>query len=93
MRKFYEYMAGKAALNAAYHYQMTALLFTGFGVCTLLAILTYLVGLYPLTIIIGCISPFLLGFGVYHWVEGAVNEEEATVYRRMGGNSWKTFLN
>lgn len=93
MRKFYEYMAEKAALNAAYHYRMTALLFTGFGVFALLAVLTYLVGLYPLTIIIGVISPFLLGFGAYHWVEGTVNEEEATLYRNMGGNSWKMFLN
>lgn len=93
MRKFYEYMAERAALNAAHHYQMTALFFTGFGMCALLAVLTYLVGLYPLTIIIGCISPFLLGFGAYHWVEGTVNEEEATLYRNMGGNSWKIFLN
>lgn len=92
MRKFYEYMAEKAALNAAHHYQMTALFFTGFGIFALLAVLTYLVELYPLTIIIGCISPFLLGFGAYHWVEGTVNEEEATVYRSMGGNSWKIFL-
>ena len=93
MRKFYEYMAERAALNAAHHYQMTALFFTGSGVFALLAVLTYLVGLYPLTIIIGCISPFFLGFGAYHWVEGTVNEEEATLYRNMGGNSWKTFLN
>ena len=93
MRKFYEYMAGRAALNAAHHYQMTALFFTGFGVFALLAILTYLVELYPLTIIISCISPFFLGFGAYHWVEGTVNEEEATLYRNMGGNSWKMFLN
>ena len=93
MRKFYEYMAEKAALNAAYHYQMTALLFTGFGVFALLAVLTSLVGLYPLTIVIGAISPFFLGFGAYHWVEGTVNEEEATLYRNMGGNSWKMFLN
>ena len=92
MRKFYEYMAEKAALNAAYHYQMAAFHLTGFGVCALLAVLTYLVGLYPLTIIIGVISPFLLGFGAYHWVEGTVNEEEATLYRNMGGNSWKNFL-
>ena len=93
MRKFYEYMAEKAALNAAYHYQMAAFHLTGFGVCALLAVLTYLVGLYPLTIIIGCMSPFLLGFSAYHWVEGTVNEEEATLYRNMGGNSWKMFLN
>ena len=93
MYKFYKYMAEKAALNAAYHYQMTALFFTGFGVCALLAILTYLVELYPLTIVIGVISPFLLGFGAYHWVEGTVNEEEATFYGNMGGNSWKIFLN
>lgn len=93
MYKFYKYMAEKAALNAAYHYQMTALLFTGFGVCALLAVLTYLVGLYPLTIIIGCMSPFLLGFGAYHWVEGTVDEESAKTYRIMGGNSWKMFLN
>lgn len=93
MYKFYKYMAEKAALNAAYHYRMTALLFTGFGVFALLAILTYLVELYPLTIVIGVISPFLLGFGAYHWVEGTVNEEEATLYRNMGGNSWKMFLN
>lgn len=93
MYKFYKYMAERAALNAAHHYQMTALFFTGFGVCALLAVLTYLVGLYPLTIIIGCISPFSLGFGAYHWVEGTVNEEEATLYRNMGGNSWKMFLN
>ena len=92
MRKFYEYMAERAALNAAHHYQMTALFFTGFGVFALLAILTYLVGLYPLTIIIGCISPFLLGFGAYHWVEGTVNEEEATLYRNMGGITWKKYL-
>ena len=92
MRKFYEYMAEKAALNAAYHYRMTALLFTGFSVFALLAVLTYLDGLYPLTIIIGVISPFLLGFGAYHWVEGTVNEEEATFYRNMGGKSWKNFL-
>ena len=92
MYQFYKYMAEKAALNATYHYQMTALFFTGFGVCALLAVLTYLVGLYPLTIIIGCMSPFLLGFGAYHWVEGTVNEEEATLYRNMGGNSWKNFL-
>ena len=92
MRKFYEYMAGKAALNASYHYQMAALFLTGLGVCVLLAILTYLVGLYPLTIVIGAISPFLLGFSAYHWVEGTVNEEEATFYRNMGGNSWKNFL-
>ena len=93
MRKFYEYMAEKAALNAAHHYQMTALFFTEFGVFALVAVLTYLVGIYPLTIIIGCISPFFLGFGAYHWVEGTVNEEEATLYRNMGGNSWKIFLN
>ena len=93
MYKFYKYMAERAALNAAHHYQMTALFFTGFGVCALLAVLTYLVGIYPLTVIIGCISPFFLGFGAYHWVEGTVNEEEATLYRNMGGNSWKTFLN
>lgn len=93
MYKFYKYMAEKAALNAAYHYQMTALFFTGFGVCALLAVLTYLVGLYPLTIILGCVSPFFLGFGAYHWVEGTVNEEEAEHYRIMGGNSWKIFLN
>ena len=92
MRKFYEYMAERAALNAAHHYQMTALFFTGFGVFALLAVLTYLVGLYPLTIIIGCISPFLLGFGAYHWIEGTVDEEDARVYRAMGGNSWKNFL-
>lgn len=92
MRKFYEYMAEKSSLNATYHYQMTALHLTGFGVFALLAILTYLVGLYPLTIVIGAISPFLLGFGAYHWVEGTVNEEEATLYRAMGGNSWKNFL-
>ena len=71
---------------------MAALFLTGLGVCVLLAILTYLVGLYPLTIVIGAISPFLLGFSAYHWVEGAVNEEEATFYRNMGGNSWKNFL-
>ena len=93
MYKFYKYMAEKAALNAAYHYQMTALFFTGFGVCALLAVLTYLVGLYPLTIILVCVSPFFLGFGAYHWVEGTVNEEEAEHYRIMGGNSWKMFLN
>ena len=93
MYKFYKYMAERAALNAAHHYQMTALFFTGFGVCALLAVLTYLVGLYPLTIIIGCISPFLLGFGAYHWIEGTVDEEDARVYRAMGGNSWKIFLN
>ena len=93
MRKFYEYMAEKAALNAAYHYQMTALLFTGFGVFALLAVLNYLVGLYPLPIVLGAISPFFLGFSAYHWVEGTINEEEATLYRNMGGNSWKMFLN
>ena len=93
MYQFYKYMAERAALNAAHHYQMTALSFTGFGVCALLAILTYLIRLYPLAIIIGYMSPFLLGFGAYHWVEGTVNEEEATLYRNMGGNSWKTFLN
>ena len=93
MYKFYKYMAERAALNAAHHYQMTALFFTGFGMCALLAVLTYLVGLYPLSVIIGVVSPFLLGFGAYHWVEGAVNEEEATLYRNMGGNSWKMFLN
>ena len=93
MYKFYKYMAERAALNAAHHYQMTALFFTGFGMCALLAVLTYLVGLYTLTIVIGAISPFFLGFGAYHWVEGTVNEEEATLYRNMGGNSWKMFLN
>ena len=92
MYKFYKYMAERAALNAAHHYQMTALFFTGFGVCALLAVLTYMIGLYPLTIVIGAISPFLLGFGAYHWVEGTVNEEEAALYRNMGGNSWKNFL-
>lgn len=93
MYKFYKYMAERAALNAAHHYQMTALFFTGFGICALLAVLTYMVKLYPLSIIIGVVSPFLLGFGAYHWVEGTVNEEEATLYRNMGGNSWKMFLN
>ena len=93
MRKFYEYMADKAALNAAYHYRMTALLFTGFGVFALLAILTYMVELYPLTIVIGAISPFFLGFGTYHWIEGTIDEEDARTYRAMGGNSWKMFLN
>ena len=93
MYQFYKYMAERAALNAAHHYQMTTLSFTGFGVCALLAILTYLIRLYPLTIILGMVSPFLLGFGAYHWVEGTVNEEEATLYRNMGGNSWKIFLN
>ena len=93
MYKFYEYMAGKATLNATHHYQMAAFHLTGFGVCALLAVLTYLVGLYPLTIVIGAISPFFLGFGTYHWVEGTVNEEEATFYRNMGGNSWKMFWN
>ena len=93
MRKFYECLAEKAALNAAHHYQMSVFHLTGFGVCMLLAILTYLVGIYPLTIIIGGMSPFLLGFSVYHWAEGTVNEEEATLYRNMGGNSWKMFLN
>ena len=93
MYQFYKYMAERAALNAAHHYQMTALLFTGFGVFALLATLTYLVGLYPLTIILGMVSPFLLGFGAYHWVEGTVNEEEATLYRNMGVISCKLFLN
>lgn len=92
MRKFYEYMAEKAALNAAHHFQMAAFHLTGLGVCALLAILTYMIGLYPLTIVIVAISPFLLGFGVYHWAEGTINEEEATFYRNMGGNSWKNFL-
>lgn len=93
MRKFYEYMAGKAALNAAYHYQMTAFHFTGFGMCGLLAVLTYLAGVYPLTIIIGCISPIFLVGGIWNWIEGTVDEEDARIYRAMGGNSWKTFLN
>ena len=93
MYQFYKYMAEKAALNAVHHYQMAAFHLTGFGMFALLAVLTYLVGLYPLTIVIGVISPFLLGFGAYHWVEGTVNEEEATLYRNMGGNSWKIFLN
>ena len=84
MRKFYEYMATKAQMDASYHYAMTAAHFTGFGMCGLLAVLTYLVGLYPLTIILGCVSPFFLGFGAYHWVEGTVNEEEAEHYRIMG---------
>ena len=84
MRKFYEYMAERAALNAAHHYQMTALYFTGFGVCGLLAVLTYLAGVYLLTIIIGCIAPVFLMGGIWNWIEGTVDEEDARVYRAMG---------
>jgi hypothetical protein len=93
MRKFYEYMADKAALDAAYHYQMTTLHFTGFGMCALLTVLTYLVGVYPLTIILGCVAPIFLFMGIWNWIEGTVDEESARTYRAMGGNSWKIFLN
>lgn len=93
MRKFYEYMATKAQMDASYHYAMTAAHFTGFGMCGLLAVLTYSAGIYPLTIIIGCISPFFLIGGIWNWIKGSVNEEDARVYRAMGGNPWKTFWN
>lgn len=93
MRKFYEYMAEKAALDAAYHYQMTAFHLTGFGMCALLAVLAYFAGIYFLTIILGCIAPFLLFGGIWNWIEGTMDEENARIYRAMGGNSWKIFLN
>jgi putative Ca2+/H+ antiporter (TMEM165/GDT1 family) len=93
MRKFYEYMAEKAALNASYHYQMAALHLTGFSMCVLLAVLTYLSTVYFLTIILGCVAPIFLIMGIWNWIEGTVDEEDARTYRAMGGNSWKTFLN
>ena len=93
MYQFYKYMAEKAALNAAHHYQMAAFHLTGFGMCMLLAVLTYLAGVYPLTIIIGCIAPIFLVGGIWNWIEGTVDEEDEKHYRIMGGNSWKMFLN
>ena len=93
MYQFYKYMAEKAALNAAHHYQMAAFHLTGFGMCALLAVLAYSAGFYPLTIIIGCIAPIFLMGGIWNWIEGTVDEESAETYRVMGGNSWKMFLN
>ena len=93
MYQFYKYMAEKAALNAAHHYQMAAFHLTVSGMCALLAVLTYLVGVYPLTIILGCTTPVFLIGGIWNWIEGNVDEEDATHYRAMGGNSWKMFLN
>lgn len=93
MYYFYKYMAEKAALSAAYHYQMAAFHLTGFGMCVLFALLTYLAGVYPLTIIIGCAAPVFLVGAIWNWIEGTVDEEDARIYRTMGDNSWKIFLN
>jgi hypothetical protein len=93
MYQFYKCLAEKAALRAAHHYQMAAFHLTGFGVCILLAVLTYLIGIYPLTIIFGCVSPIFLFMSVWNWIEGTVDEEDEKHYRAMGGNSWKMFWN
>lgn len=93
MYQFYKYMAEKAALNAVHHYQMAAFHLTGFGMCALLAVLTYLAGVYPLTIILGCVAPFFIFMGIWNWIKGTVDEEDEKHYRAMGGNSWKMFWN